>query len=422
MKNLILYILCILSFSSCQKDVLKSFEIEKVWKDPEEKMELFKKEILSSKDGWELRIENGLNGGVTSGYIRFENESSAEFLVDFSELFSSLKKTEVSLSVQDRNPSLTFPPNSSFGYFTSYAKKIDSIYNFNKIINDTIFLEGESQKSSLKLIKSNPQTANQFLQNRFETNKKTINSIFHSEKFFFHFNTLNKSYDLEMDTVNRFIKLQYKSADSLESASSYYFFNGIGISLAKPIILDGQKIEHLNLPEIKNGKLTFQNSYSISNEGKPVIYDTRPIATFIRKESSIVWTSKNGFSNRNQNDVAKMKSIPEFSEFIVFPNFGLDTAINQEYGFVGFMLSQGYGEGIENPIVEGNSEKLLKFRPLGGMGPRATEPNTVNALKVIFKYLYNPKGFYVIQHKSGYYLVDARDGLTWAYFLNIANN
>lgn len=422
MKKLIIYILCILSFSSCQKDALKSYEIEKVWKDPKEKMEFFRKEVLDQKDGWEIRIENGLNGGITAGYIRFQNESNAEFLVDFSEIFSTLKKTEVSLSIKDRNPSLIFPQNSSFGYFTSYTKNIDSIYNFNYITNDTIFLDGEKHKSVLKLIKCNPKTANQLITNSFESNKKTINSIFHLEKFFFHFNTLKKSYDIEMDTINRFIKLQYKSADSVAIASSYYFFNGKGISLAKPIILDGQKIEHLDFPEIKNGKLNFQNSYSISNESKPVIYDTRSIERFLRKEPPIVWSSFNGFSNRNENDIASMKRIPQFTEFVIYPNYGLDSTINQEYGFIGFILGDYFGQGIENPIVDKTPDKLIKFRPLGGMGPRATEPNTVHSLKEIFKYLYNPKGFYIIPYKTGYYLVDARDGLTWAYFVNLANN
>ncbi|OYD41079.1 hypothetical protein CHT99_15155 [Sphingobacterium cellulitidis] len=422
MKRFIIYFSCIFLFASCEKNTLKTFEIEKVWKDPQEKMDYFKKEILSNKDGWEIRINNGLNGGVTAGYIRFDSENNAQFLVDFSDLYSSLQKTEVDLSVKERNPSLIFPANSTFGYFTTYTKSIDSIYNFNKVINDTIYLEGVAEKSSLKLIKCNAQTANQFVKNRFEENKKTINSIFHAEKFFFYLNTLNNSYDLEMDTINRFMKLQYKYADSISIASSYYFFNGVGITLEKPITLDGQKIEHLNLPEIKNGKLNFQNTFSISNESKPKIYDPKSIDRFLRKEPPIVWSSFDGFSTRKQNDIAKMKRIPRFTEFVIYPRYGLDSAINQEYGFVGFILGDYFGEGIENPIVDKTAENLVKFRPLGGMGPRAKEPNTVHALKEIFKYIYNPKGFYIIPYRTGYYLVDARDGLTWAYFVNLANN
>jgi hypothetical protein len=78
-------------------------------------------------------------------------------------------------------------------------------------------------------------------------------------------------------------------------------------------------------------------------------------------------------------------------------------------------LKGRYTNGSDFPIVTITDDKLMKFTKFRLASP-VSDIRVKESKEIYEPYLYNSVGFYIIQMQNGYYMVDARDALTWVYF------
>lgn len=414
MKKYICIIL-VLIFSNCAKDPFETYEIEKVWENTSIDLVKLKSEILENKNGWEFFIQGKGNKSVHYGFFNFQSESAVDFVCDLSSEFYTLSNSAINFENVESNAAIKFPATSRLAQLANSASNIDSVYVVKNLKEDTIFFEGENTRSILKLIKGKPEKLGKIKNNSISQDKEGISMILNFPRFFFHIKYQNIQFDLEIDTLQKTFNIRKNNGKRMEIDVHRYYFNGEKIKFLTPLKIMDKVFPDLKLKSINNNEAFFEEGLKITNESKPIFYDHMPINTFEGTVISWAWGSRTGFSQRAKDDIAKLRNIKDFDRLIINPRFDTDTVAKQDYGFLGILLKGRYTDGSDFPIVTITADKLMKFNKFRLASP--VSDNRVKESKEIYEpYLYNSVGFYIIQMQNGYYMVDARDALTWVYF------
>ncbi|WP_312698537.1 MULTISPECIES: DUF4302 domain-containing protein [Sphingobacterium] len=416
MKKYILFMLSLCFIFSCKKGDLNTFEVVEVWEKPEVKLKQLTDAIASHKTGWEFVIEYGPNQVVTYGYLGFNSENSSDFISDFSKNFSTFDKTNYQFGIIKTNPSIRFPKGSKFANLASDARLIDTLFTFKSIKSDTITLEGEMSKSIMKLTKCSPEKLTQLKANSISADYEKLKKLAEMPRYFFSYKQNGKTFGLEIDTANRLLSFISGTNQNPVVTKSNYFFNGSGISLVKQVDIEGVKIKLIEGLEVKATSMSSRNGVEISNESKPQIYDIKTAKEFTEvKGKRLWWLSTHGFGKRNQPDIAGFQKIPNFTDFNLAPNYDYYEEYKTYFWFMGFNLRGENPGSFHGPVSRFADNGILRFIPFLEGAP-ATIPSVIQAMNITARYIYNRNGFYVIKTGIGYTLVDATDGLTWAYF------
>lgn len=416
MKKYIILIISLCFLFSCKKGALDTYEVVEVWEKPEVKLKQLTDAINSHKTGWEFIIQYGPNQIVTYGYLGFNSENSSDFISDFSKNFSTFDKTNYHIEILKTNPSLRFPKDSKFANLAADSRLIDTLFSYKSIKADTIIFEGEMNKSILKLTKCSPEKLTQLKANSINADYEKLKKLTEMPKFFFSYNQNGKTFGLEIDTTTRQLSFHSGTDQNPVVTKSSYFFNGNGLSLVKQIDIEGVKIKLIEGLSLNPSSLISKNGIEISNVGKPIVYDIKTAKEFTVLEGKMLWwLSTHGFGRRNQPDIAGFQKLANFSNLNLAPNYDY----NEEYKTYFWLMAinlRGVNPGSSHgPVGIFGNNGILKFIPFLGGAP-STNPAVVQAMNITARYIYNPNGLYVIKTGIGYTLVDATDGLTWAYF------
>lgn len=414
MKNLILIIifLCV----GCTKSPFENFEIEKVWPDPTVSLKDFKSTILGNKNGWEFLIHNKGNNSMHYGYLNFKSENSSEFLSDFAPKYYNLTPSEINIQLVEINAGIVFPTRSKLSLFALESNILDSIYIVKSLQSDTITLEGQTKRSTLTLIKVNESKLEKIRNNKIGVNKNALAKILKMPKFFFQLEHEGKKVDLDIDTVEKTFNLRYTVGDKLNIDVFNYYFDADGIKFHKNLIFNNRSFEKIIINSISESEALLTNGLKIINYKSPIFHDPMAIKVIEGTNISFGWGSTDGFSTRDKTDITKFKKIKNFSRFILFPRFDTDTIAKKDHGFMGILLRGDYVPGSDLPEVHIKSNNIIKFTPFKLAQNPSEELNVLETKKLLYPIIYNKIGFYVIQMRNGFFLVDARDALTWIYF------
>ncbi|WP_254530003.1 MULTISPECIES: DUF4302 domain-containing protein [unclassified Sphingobacterium] len=421
MKKYIWLILSLCVLFSCKKGELKTFEVEEVWEKPEVKLQQLKDAIAAHKTGWEFTLEYGPNQTATYGYLGFNTEKSSEFMSDFSRNFLRFDNTDYHIGIVNTNASLSFPKTSKFGNLAADALHIDTLFTYKIIKNDTIILEGETKKSILTLTKCTPEKLTKLKGNSIIADQEKIKKLMEMPKFFFSYKQNGKTFGLEIDTNSRQFLFYSGTNQNPVVTKSNYFFNGNGLSLVRPIEIDGVKIKLMEGLRLNSTSLSSKDGINISNVGKPQVYDIKTAKEFTIAGTKILWwTSSQGFGKRNQPDIAGFQKLPNFTSFTLVPNYDYNEQYKTYFWFMAIGLRGATAGSNHGPVARFGDNGILRFIPFLE-GIPSTNPAILRAMNITTSYIYNPNGFYIIKTGLGYTIVDATDGLTWAYFQDNAD-
>lgn len=416
MKKYIIFFILLSLIYSCKKGQLQPIEVDKVWPDPVENLKLFKDALASNKTGWEYTIAYGKNKTITYGYLGFNSENSSDFIGDFSKNFSKFDKTNYNISIVQSNVSLSFPERSKFGNLAADAKFIDTVYTVKKVDADTIFLEGEIHQSLMKLTKCSAEKLALLKNNSIELDFEKIKQLANMPRYFFHYHQGGKTLGLEIDTLKRSLSFISGSNENAIKNTISYYYNGNGLTLEKPITIEGIKIQHIENLELDNSGLKAKGDIKITNEKAPKIYDLKPVRELEGDENTrLWWESYEVFSQRGKPDIAGFTKLPEYSNFSLAPYYDYYEPAKRYFWYTGISLT-GINPGSNHAYLSNTSkEGIIKFLIILET-EESENPEVIKTMNIAESYFTNPIGFYVIKTGVGYTLVDARDALTWAYF------
>jgi len=395
------------------------YEVDHVWEDPSKQLETYKQLLISEENGWEFTLEDGTTKKIHYGYIDFKNEEKVNFLVDFTTKYQKLLSNDIIFSIKNRNPVLSFPKSTNFTNFIEQAKNLDSLFVFNKILNDTIFLDGQIAGSNLKLFKSTKEKVNALLKNQIDINKENLKKVFNMTRFFFQIHKRNQSYDISLDTLRKEFVIHYGTNQDYKVFISKYYFDHDGIVFNSPFLVDNLEIKKLKLKSLKLDYAEFEDEIKITNESKPKVYNPVIAKDFHGHEAGFGWGSFDGFCTRDRIDIANMKSIFEFNMYAIFPVMILQDDPPVIHGLIGFIMRNGsISLGSDYPLTTYTNDGRVIFKKYV-QEDFNTSAELTKAKSILTPLLYNPQGFYIIQRNNGVYLVDARDGKTWAYLISL---
>lgn len=418
MRKFIYIWIIVLFFVACKKGDMKTIEVEKVWEDPELVLKELKESLTSHKSGWEYTITYGPNQSISYGYLGFANAESADFISDYSANFSTFDKTAYNLLVVQTNPSLRFSQNSRFANFAADVRLIDTLFTYKGIRGDTVLMEGEYRGSIMKLTKCSPEKLQKLKANSINGDMEKIKKLADMPMFYFKYQQDGKSVGFDVDTASKSMTFISGTENIPVYLTSKYYFNGNGVSLERPIELDGLKIHHMEDLQLQAMEMLIKGNIKISNEKAPKVIDRRVLREFIGLPTSNLWyISMDGFGERKKPDLAGLNKIANYTNFNLAPYYAFNEEFQVHFWFATINL-QGESPGSAfGPYASATPEGMLKFLPFLET-PASPMPDVVEAMKITGEYLFNSVGHYVQRYKLGYALVDARDAKTWAYFIN----
>ncbi|GGH22736.1 DUF4302 domain-containing protein [Sphingobacterium alkalisoli] len=411
MKTKLLLSFIVFAFISCQKDSLTQIEVEDVYGDPEEKLQPFAEEISNYEGGWEF-IVLGRNNSQSYGYIEFNTNSIADFISTVNTDFIEPDTTSYKITVHKANPSLIFPSSSNFASLAQLAGGLDTLFTFKNVENDTIFLEGEYQKSRLKLYKSKSTTS---INEKVE-NLLNVDSLLTMPKFFYNI-SLNNSTEVfaYVDEENQAVVFHYKEG----GVSNYHFTKFLntvdGIKFENPLTLNGISITFEDLKPATSSSFTFRDG-QITNAAEPAFYENA-INDFLISNSineSQVWLSEYSWSRRKRLDAFNMKAIrSDMQSVFNYRNFNTQ-AYHQicVAWFPGFFWYSG-ALAINHTVTTGN---LLRFTYLGAFAAASRADVTAYMTSMVNRYIVT-SGHYVFKtYNNRIAVVSADNAENWIFF------
>ncbi|MGM1429827.1 DUF4302 domain-containing protein [Sphingobacterium lactis] len=419
MKNLLISFLLILCLSNCNKNAFTEHEVEKVWVPAEEQLETYQTLLTAHQSGWEFIMERPNDHGVYYGLINFKNENEIDFLVDYAIRYTKYQPGKINFAVHNGSPSFSFPKYSPFANFIDHAGGLDSLYTFNKIVNDTLFLDGNGVGVKLKLYKCPPEKNQALRNNSMAKNKDDLFKIFSMKRFFFYLNKGGQSFDIALDTLRKEFVINYGTNEDFKAFTSKYYFDQDGIVLQKPFSDSGVEFRKLKPQSQSEFTAIFDEGITITNEPKPKRYNLKIVSDFKGHDAHFGWGSYAGLSTRDQLDIANMRAINEVEFFSIFPTFIIEDEPPVIHGLAAFIMKSGdIALGMDRQLTKFTDDGRVYFeRYIVEEHPSSEEINAAKAK--ITPYFYNERGFYIIGDNNGLYLVDARDGLTWAHFRSL---
>ncbi|GAA4148501.1 hypothetical protein GCM10022216_35390 [Sphingobacterium kyonggiense] len=413
----IYYIIALISFLflSCNREEFKVFEVEDVWGSETAQLDLLVSNFQENKF-WEVVVQDGHNKSAHYGFLNINEASSADFMTDFSPLYSSFSKTNFQLRAFNRSAIINFPKESKFAKMSQDAVYIDTTFALNKIVKDTLFFLGTLKKSTLKLIPSSNEKYNALKQHKIKETKASMDKIFEMPRYFFRIHKGAQSFEISRDTVLKTINFYYEENNKVITKFVQYYYDADGLVFLDPVRINGTVFDKIKVKSVGTSSAEFQDNIRITNEAEPLVYDQVIARSFNNYVHGSGWGSRDGFSTRKQTGIGDVYKIREYlmvSIFPVFINEDNPPVIHGLFGFV--LLNGGISPGIEFPLVEFTDEGLLTFTVYqmdSYYGPDIQIKKSKEFLRPMF---YNEKGFYVLQRNNEMVLVDARDALTWIH-------
>ena len=414
MKSLYIY-MALITFLlfGCKRDSLTELDIVEVYPDSEKQLLEYRKTLLDFDGGWEFLVQKD-NGQELYGYLDFLDTANAAIISSYNSNFAEADTTKLSLEVFKSNPTLRFPKNSAFESLASSSGNVDTIYTFKSINADTIVLQGEYKKSTLKLSKKKVSTS---LQEKVAVLKQGID-LLSLPKFFFNITpTQGSTYFFYKDEVNGGVVFHY-----LDGNDEKYHFSKVrntidGLVLLSPLALNGKNVDISSLT--KKSADTYSNvSLEIKNSTVPSHYKNA-ISDFLRvhpdpNREDNVWLSNYSWSVRNKLDGDNMKAIREDIQSVFnYRNFN-----SQSYHqiclawFPGFYWYAG-ALAINHTVTSDNLLKFTYYAPFGA----SSRPDVTSYMTSMRGKYTNTSGNYVLKTIGDQIiLVNADKSENWIFF------
>lgn len=408
------FVLALLLLASCSKEIVEGYPVEDVWGAYSARIDSLREVVIDTDTGWEFIIDNQSSNATYYGFLGFEDGSGSSFAVDVDGKFFQKDANPCSLMIRKSNPSLAFARTSAFSDFALQEGMVDTTFSYKYAKQDTLFFLGDVFGNGLKLFRSNPEN-NSFFKNNAWPNLigsfwGAVNELLESPRFFNRISTASKTGDVIFNNTQKTVTLLFQRGTGVESKTTGYYFTASGIKFTNSDVVETLGIEGIENVQYADSQLKFTGG-SIENTGSPAAYDQDAARQFLY-EAPTLWTTKEGFGRRGEPDIAGIRNIPNLRFMVYWPKYNISGST--EYDMWGF-FSGAWEAGQQAPISSITEDKLVKFQPWGSFG-NPTSQQVVDALVATAPILYNSKGFYAVQYGNGFYLVDARDGLTWAFW------
>jgi|GEM_PF-3338609 len=419
MKQIFYLLLIAIIFSSCAKDSIEKYEIEKSFADPSIKLDDLKKQLSTGTDGYKMTIES-INGGYYGGYIKFDGTSSAKFLLDNSTVNSTTPlDTKYGISIRQTNSVLSLGSTSSFALLAKSLGGIDSTFTYKSVSGDTLRLTGDVLGSKITLIKSSKADADEYLAGKMVNTATAFNSLNTFKLYFKRLIVGTKTYDLIINPKYKYITFNYLNGTTFQRFITPFAYTNNGISLKFPF-LDGttniNSVSNLAIDLVANTATLKAGSTSatITNAAAPLTFDPSAAAKFYANGNTLVaatgtsysWLSYTGFTVNGVKDYFGVTTITGLNYLSFTPRY------NASYDRLGFIVNgaiAAYGPAIPTSI---KTNGTIAFTYLGTFGTTPTAyTNIVNNTRI---QLCDALGYYVIQTGAAQYdFVNIKDGTTW---------
>ncbi len=425
-KFLVIILLSVVTFSSCQKDDEPLFN-KSADERLNEALAAYQSHLTSATDGWKGFIYPK-SGGVYSFYFKFNEANRVNMLSSFDSASAvTLKESSYRLKALQQ-PSLLFDtysylhvladPNPQVNGGTGNAGLLsDFEFYFDSSSVDTINLIGRFNGSKATLIKATPEEAAGFINGQLATGF-LLNKIL---TYYKRLTTSSGSVDFHTDPSARTISITDATGnllDTLMTTRYYMTFGGIGF--IKTISAGNQNITGIsNISYNPSNQLiscTVNNTAAtISSVTVPLKVDVNaPRRWWNSPANGSYWFSFSGYHVNGVDDAYHLDTLTAtgFSYYylIYWPKY--DTT-NDLFGPVFLDVSANsltleYGSAPNTPAFTSDGRGV--FTELGTYGSYpATGPAANSAIK-----LYNSRGYYFVQTSQNTYdMVSALDGRSW---------
>lgn len=409
--------LSLLLFFSCTKNSLETIPVESSFEAPEHALLRYEEELASAPYGWEFGLATKSNS-YFAGYLDFSEANTAQFTINlFAPENVTLQSTAFNTRVYENNPVLAFP-SGVFAQFGQGQIGVDTVFTFQAIRQDTIYLLGNRHGSQLILTPASLQQSEGYREGTVVNTLHNIAAITQLPRYFKRLVVNGADYDLHFRPELQTLYIHYGGTQRFKIHETLYAPTATGVSLQKPLVDGINVITYLDALEVdlEAGTLSVVTngiSRTFTNEYTPSAYDVTAAQYFFNNPPRQINLDYGG----GIGVLAEGVSVSRFGFTVagVQDAYGLDDI----EGFNLFMLVHrlsplGYGAGwlvVNNTIQTDYGPAFIhqfsdpagniRFQYQGVFGP--PPESAAAAVNQTIATLVDPNGFFVVSAGTGFY-------------------
>lgn len=421
MKKVIYILSVVFLLSSCTK---KEFDGER----PDAKLNRLISEyndlLIGADQGWIGYLFPEGGGGYTFKF-KFDGKNRVKMYAAMDNNKANNSKESSYRITADQVVSLYFdtysyihelsdPDPAVFGGVVGAGYDSDFEFSFVRSTKDSVFLEGNHNKSELILVRAKSTEGEDYIGKAY-TNLSEVDKINTFTNYYNKLKVDNKEYGIAINTDKSTLNFYYTKDNAFKWFSTEFAVSDKGLILRNQFEDGSLVISALNDFNVDkpNNKITLkigEKDAIIENLSTPFVIDKdAPRRMYIE---SYTYTSKTALNVAGQRDALNISGFPGFTGFKFIPRFYIDPFD------VLFVYFNGSSNNTVGPYfnTEFNAEGVMKFKVQNIIGTNPGQPHLSN-IQTLNSVWSNPAGFYVYQTGKNYYdLVSVTDGRMWLRF------